>query len=295
MTDTKEVIGNAWKSGTERVSNLPGAGLVGSSYSGSKSVVVSTTGCVKSAYSGTVGMISSGYTSGKEKLASGYTSGKEKLASGYTSGKEKLASGYTSGKDYVVEGIKSGSVYVSETRAGMLIGGGVGRLLNATNSVVDYVLPEDSEEVEKDEEEEKHEDESGSFVLEEDEGQIEKARIISRKIRARMYHRTMNRLHAVQELYLSLLTSLKAHTELVSHSTPVCMPFTPPPSLHVTFCPVEGGSCREGHPGSRLPHCGGVPAESEGRRHKAGPWWPGRQVEVDQGEIWKGTYLVCVI
>ena len=282
MTDTKEVIGNVWKSGTERVSNLPGAGLVGSSYSASKSVVVSTTGCVKSAYSGTIGMISSGYTSskerltsgytsGKEKLASGYTSGKEKFASGYTSGKEKLASGYTSGKDYVVEGIKSGSVYVSETRAGMLVGGGVGRLLNATNSVVDYVLPEDSDEVEKDEEEEKCEDESGSFALEEDKGQIEKARIISRKIRARMYRRTMNRLHAVQEQYKSLLTSLKAHTELVSRCTPVCMPFAPTPSLHITFRPVEGGSCREGHPCTRLPHRGGVPAEGEGRRREAGP------------------------
>jgi hypothetical protein len=219
ISDTKEVVGNVWKSGSERLSNLPGAGLVGASYNAGKTAVVSTTDRVKGAYTGTVDTVSSGYTSGKERLSSGYNYGKEALASGYNSGKEALASGYTAGKDYVVDGIKSSSSYVSETRAGHLVGRGVGRILITTDSVVEYVLPEGDDDEEEEEEEElkecKENDDFGSFVLEEEQGQIEKARTISRKIRVRVYRRTMFRLHSVQERYQSLLKALKAHTELL--------------------------------------------------------------------------------
>ena len=182
----------AWKAGAERVSAIPGSGLVSSTYNTGKGIVSSGSACVKATYDGTV----------------------RRIGEGYSGGKAKLSSGYNSGKDYVVSGVKASSGYVAETRVGKLVGSGVSRVLTTTDSVVEYILPEEeaTEEGEKEAEDEKT---PTAPPASEAAGNVECAQKISRKLRKRMHRRAMARVETATQYYKDLLDVLKAHTELV--------------------------------------------------------------------------------
>ena len=194
VSDTKDAVNAAWKAGAERVSTIPGSGLVSSTYTTGKGIVSSSSACVKATYDGTV----------------------RRIGEGYSGGKSKLSSGYTTGKDYVVSSVKASSGYVAETRVVKLVGSGVSRVLATTDSMVDYILPEEEEEAAEEEENEGEEEttpaESPSL---ETAGNVECARKISRKLRRRMHRRALARVQTATQYYKELLDMLKAHTELV--------------------------------------------------------------------------------
>ena len=182
----------AWKAGAERVAALPGSGMVSSTYNTGKGIISSGAGCVKATYDGTV----------------------RRIGEGYSGGKAKLSSGYTTGKDYVVSSVKASSEYVAETRVVKLVGSGVSHVLTKTDSMVDYMLPDEEEE--KEEKEGEDEKTSADPPAPEDVGNVECARKISRKLRKRMHRRAMARVETATQYYKELLDILKAHTELVS-------------------------------------------------------------------------------
>lgn len=193
MNDSKEAMNAAWKAGADRVAAIPGSGMVSSTYNTGKGIVSSGSACVKATYDGTV----------------------RRIGEGYSGGKAKLSSGYTTGKGYVVSSVKASSEYVSETRVVKLVGCGVSHVLTKTDSVVDYILPEEEE---KEEGEKEGEDEKTAATppAAEAAGNVECARKISRKLRKRMHRRAMARVDTATQYYKDLLDMLKAHTELVS-------------------------------------------------------------------------------
>lgn len=192
MNDSKDAMNAAWKAGAERVAAIPGSGMVSSTYNTGKGIVSSGSACVKATYDGTV----------------------RRIGEGYSGGKAKLSSGYTTGKDYVVSSVKASSEYVAETRVVKLVGSGVTHVLTKTDSVVDYILPDEEEE--KGEKEGEDEKTSAAPPAPEAAGNVECARKISRKLRKRMHRRAMARVDTATQYYKDLLDMLKAHTELVS-------------------------------------------------------------------------------
>ena len=218
ISDTKEAVNAAWKAGTERVSTIPGSGLVSSTYTTGKGIVSSGSACVKATYDGTV----------------------RRIGEGYTDGKTKLSSGYTTGKEYVVIGVKASSGYVAETRVAKLVGSSVSRVLSTTDSVVDYILPEEEEA--KEDGEREAEDET-VVLAPEAAGNVECARKISRKLRRRMHRRALARVQTATRYYKELLDMLKAHTELVGErQRPLTVSHTRVVRLHArnaNLCTIE--------------------------------------------------------
>ena len=183
----------AWKAGSERVSTIPGSGLVSSTYSTGKGIVSSGSACVKATYDGTV----------------------RRIGEGYSGSKSKLSSGYSTGKDYVVSSVKASSGYVAETRVVKLVGSGVSRVLATTDSMVDYILPEEEEEATEEGENEGEDEITPADSRPENAGNVECARKISRKLRRRMHRRALAQVQTATQYYKELLDMLKAHTELV--------------------------------------------------------------------------------
>ena len=190
------MVKGAWKAGADRVSSLPGAGVVATSYNTGKTVVVAGATKAKATYDGTVKVISDGYTGSKQKLSNGYTSGKE----------------------YIVGRVTAGSTYIADSRAGQLVGSGVFRALGKADSVVEYVLPEEKEEGEGEEEQTSPPTPTAAEAPEEVEAitNLQLAKKLSRKVRVRVYHKTVNRLHNLQGYYKDLLYLVKSNTDLVS-------------------------------------------------------------------------------
>ena len=134
---------------------------------------------------------------------------------------------------------------------GCLVGSGVNRTLQVTENIVDYLLPEPKEEegvaydsekdevkfqakddldgdVSSDEEEDEEEEEEEEEGKEEEEGggesNVEKVKSLSRKVKRRVYYRTLRRLDSVQQQCKATLEQLKTHVYLVR-----ALPFSPQP------------------------------------------------------------------
>ena len=173
------------------------------------------------------------------------SSGKEAIATRITSGKESLTTRLANGRDVVYSKVQAGSEVLANTRAGVLLGSGIDRSISATETVVEYLLPpEENEkellsEAEKSEKIEMVEVTSGlprtrqpsatteeEDVEEEEEevdeeiditiGRVGRVKILSKKVKLRMYYRSLRKLSGVQAQCKSTLEQLKSTLDVVS-------------------------------------------------------------------------------
>ena len=186
----------------------------------------------------------------KDAVYTTLTAGKEAITSRLANGKEAISTTLQNGKEAVYNRIQSGSEVLANTRAGCLVGQGVDKTLQLTENAVDYLLPKveddkeggprereatemksmdrvngEESESESSEEEEMVEEAEGEKEEEEEEEEGEKgegasrtARVknLSRKVKLRVYYRTLRQLDSVQQQCKSALEQLKMHIDLVS-------------------------------------------------------------------------------
>ena len=195
---------------------------------------------------------------GKESLYSNISAGSEAMSNSHAGvligevkqainnrivqGKETLESGVVTGRDAVYTRIQSGAEFLSSTRAGTLVGSGIECTLAATESWVEYLIPELENEKELFSELVKQEkriyslpltrqpkekalaadavlDEEGEVKRlseEYDANRMERVYMISRKMKLRMYYRSMQRLKNMQQKCQATLQQLKDTVDLVS-------------------------------------------------------------------------------
>ena len=145
-------------------------------------------------------------------------------------GKQALTSRLSDGKDAVVTQFQAGSEALANTRPGILVGQGVDRTLSATESLVDYLLPpeenekeiiSESEKTEKEQEvleppaegeDEEEEEEEGEAPA----GRITRIKKLSRKVKVRVYYRSLRRLYSTQQRVKSTLEELRITVAMVS-------------------------------------------------------------------------------
>ena len=178
---------------------------------------------------------------GKSAVCSRISSGKEAITTRLVTGKEAVSTTIKDGKDALVGYLQAGTEAIANTRPGCLVGSGVHRTLQVTENIVDYLLPEDeigrvSSDAEKQEMKieqkvtpEVKDELNGEEVDGEEEGEKEeeakegksnvtRAKNLSRKVKIRVYYRTLRRLDTVQQQCKSTLEQLKMNLDLVSHS-----------------------------------------------------------------------------
>ena len=176
--------------------------------------------------------------------------GKDAIVSKVSEGKEAVTTRITAGKDALYSSVQSGASAVANTRAGILVGSGLDRTLTATENIVDYFIPAEENEKELLSESVKIKEsvemttikstEEGTVTEEVEEdvvvvedcqncqkcenclgqveksGRIERIKTLSRKVKLRIYYRSMRRLQSVQQQSKSSLEQLKAAVDLVS-------------------------------------------------------------------------------
>ena len=157
---------------------------------------------------------------------------KTAVASGLSDGKDCLVSTISTGKSAVYARVQAGTEAIGNTRAGKLIGYGMDCTLQATDSIVDYVLPAEENEKELISEEEKTEKEEVKTGEEEEEeempktgesdehsgdglSRITRVKMLSKKVKIRVYYRSLKRLKIVQEECKTALSYLKLNVDLV--------------------------------------------------------------------------------
>ena len=140
-------------------------------------------------------------------------------------GKEAITSSVTVGKDAICTRLQAGSEALSNTRAGHLVGSGVFHTLAVTEMLVDYLLPADENDKELVPESEKEVPKSEKEETKREELKSEepappstatRVTSISRKLKVRVYYRTLRKLHATQQQCKSALDQLKEHVDVVS-------------------------------------------------------------------------------
>ena len=179
----------------------------------------------------------------KKAVCTRLNDGKEAITGRLVDGKDAVTTRLTTGKDALVSALHAGTEAVANSGPGALVGSGVGRTLRATESVVDYLLPEKPEDAgasgagEKDDEvettgnggeESSDNEEEGEGGEGEGEGEgeggkeetnVERVKNISRKVKVRVYYRTLRRLDGIQEQCKTTLEHLKTNIDLVSSPT----------------------------------------------------------------------------
>lgn len=177
----------------------------------------------------------------KDAVYSRINSGKDAITTRLANGKEAISTSIQSGKSALYNRIQAGSEAIANTRAGCLVGSGVNCTLQATENIVDYLLPEEegkesvSFDAEKDEakietkvsSEPKDDSSSEENEGEEEddvktsESRVTRVKYLSRKVKLRIYYRTLRRLDSVQVQCKAALEQLKMHIDLVSW--PLCV------------------------------------------------------------------------
>lgn len=169
----------------------------------------------------------------KDAVYSCVSSGKQAVTARLANGKEAISTSIQSGKDALYTRIQAGSEAIANTRAGCLVGSGVNCTLQATEKIVDYLLPEEEGKVSVSFDAEKEEakveqkcseakdDSSGEESEGEEEEKTSESRVarvknLSRKVKRRIYYRTLRRLDSVQVQCKAALEQLKMHIDLVS-------------------------------------------------------------------------------
>lgn len=171
----------------------------------------------------------------KDAVYSCINSGKDAITTRLANGKEAISTSIQSGKNALYSRIQAGSEAIANTRAGCLVGSGVNCTLQATENIVDYLLPEEEEkesisfDAEKDEakiepkvsSEAKDDSSSDESEGEEEdvkssESRVTRVKNLSRKVKLRIYYRSLRRLDSVQVQCKAALEQLKMHIDLVS-------------------------------------------------------------------------------
>ena len=185
----------------------------------------------------------------KDAVYTTLTAGKEAITSRLANGKGAISTTIQNGKDAVYNRIQSGSEVLANSRAGCLVGQGVDKTLQLTETAVEYLLPrveedeggpqeregtemksmvrvegEESESESSEEEEMEAEGEKEEEEEEQEEGgekgdgvsRTGRVKNLSRKVKLRVYYRTLHRLDSVQQQCKSALEQLKMHIDLVS-------------------------------------------------------------------------------
>ena len=195
------------------------------------------TGEVLEALSERKNAVYSTITHGKEALTGHLTSGKDAITTRLTNGKDAISSTISSSKEAVCNRIQASSDALANTRAGSLVGCGVNCTLTRAENLVDYLLPEDKkedtvpkvieEEFAAETKEELSGEESGDEEEEVEEGEGEgcqevagesrvvRVKNLSRKVKKRIYHRTLRRLDSLQQQCKTGLEQIKEHVDLV--------------------------------------------------------------------------------
>lgn len=207
--------------------------------------------------------VTGSFYSGKEVLYSKISAGSEALANSRAGvlvgegkqavttrlvhGKEALGNGIAAGRDVVYSRVQNGADHLANTRAGVMVGAGIDRTLAATESWMDYLIPEVENEKElftelereekrisglpltrqpKEEVSAANDDPEQEGNVDEKEGgtkcevgRVERVYEISRKMKLRMYYRSMQRLQAMQQNCKATLHQLKSTVDLVSEVT----------------------------------------------------------------------------
>jgi hypothetical protein len=176
----------------------------------------------------------------KTAVCSRFSSGKDAITTRLVTGKEAVTTTIQGGKDTLVGYLHAGSEAIANTRPGCLVGSGVNRTLQVTENIVDYLLPEQEEEKERasvdaEEKEVKVEEKVTSEVKGESNGEevdgegeeeeeeeakggeskVTRVKNISRKVKLRVYYRTLRRLDTVQQQCKSTLEQLKMNIDLL--------------------------------------------------------------------------------
>lgn len=172
----------------------------------------------------------------KTAVCTRISDGKKAITGRLAHGKDAISTSIHSGKDALVGYIQAGSEAIANTGPGCMVGSGVNRTLQVTENIVDYLLPEETAKKEKEsisldgdkeevkvtseakeedsEEEEESEGEGeGSKV---GESRVERVKNLSRKVKLRVYYRTLRRLDTVQHQCKETLELLKLNMDMVS-------------------------------------------------------------------------------
>lgn len=178
----------------------------------------------------------------KHAVCSRISNGKEAVATRLANGKEAISTTIHSGKDALCSRIQAGSEVIANSRPGCFVGSSIDCTLQATENIVDYLLPPEEEgkesasfDAEKEEvkveakvSSEEHKDDSSNEDSEgeedtkneedakEGESRVTRVKNLSRKVKRRVYYRTLRRLDTVQQQCKSALEQLKTSVDLVS-------------------------------------------------------------------------------
>ena len=155
--------------------------------------------------------------------------GKQALSTRITQGKDYFSSTLASGRDAVYTKAQSGAEALANTRAGAMVGSGVDTTLKATEGWVDYLLPPEKNELELLDEDEtgtelkekmtttvEGEEEATKVEVAAAPSRVQRVKVISRKVKVRMYYRSLRKLGNIQQQCKSTLEQLRATVDLVS-------------------------------------------------------------------------------
>ena len=176
----------------------------------------------------------------KTAVCARLSDGKKAITGRLANGKEAISTSIHSGKDALVGYIQASSEAIANTGPGCVVGSGVNRTLAVTEDIVDYLLPEGQPRQEKEGDEEEDEEEEEMKVIseakqdsenEESEGEgegegeaktgesrVERVKNISRKVKLRVYYRTLRRLDTVQQQCKATLELLKLNVDMVRYT-----------------------------------------------------------------------------
>ena len=230
LTESKDAITTKISDGSTAVKNRLSEGkeAITSRVTAGKDAVVST-------------IHSGAETLSQTRVAVLASEGKDAVVAKLSEGKDAVSTRLAHGKDALYSTVQSGVSAVANTRAGALVGSGFDNTLHATEKVIDYLLPAEEnekellseaakekepvelatlgsttestvpDEVEEDEEivvkEKVEEEEVG--------GRVVRIKTLSRKVKLRLYYRSVRHLQNVQQHSKSALEQLKSTIDLV--------------------------------------------------------------------------------
>ena len=138
--------------------------------------------------------------------------------------KEAITTKVTVGKDAIYTKLQTGSEALSNTRAGQLVGSGVGCTLAATEKLMDYLLPANESDKELASKGDKETPESTEPAPP---STATRVTSISQKLKVRVYYRSLRKLQATQQQFKSALDQLKEHVDVVSRSVVIVIKHAP--------------------------------------------------------------------
>ena len=226
LTDTKEALTNRITENQMAISTRIAEG---------KESLTSHLTCGKEAVYSKISAGSEAVVNSRAGVA--VSNGKQALASHLAQGKETLGNTIASGREAVYTKVQCGAESLANSRAGCLVGAGVNHTLASTENWVEYLLPEIENEKELfcDVQDEdmcmvglpRDSPAQDDKVAQPDNqvtaiGRVARVRTLSRKVKLRVYFRSMQRLQSMQQNCKATLEHLNQTVDLVGDLTPSC-------------------------------------------------------------------------